>query len=334
MSSLDFDEPTEWVGFDAPLDGSVMVVEVLEDGTASLARSNLDDLVATDDFIHGRDDDGGAAGGDFLEGGQFIKGDGAHFNLHAQMGSQRAEAIVGDAGQNGVGERRNIRALGVDAQEVGGAELVDILVFDGVEVEVNGEAFVVADLVRKKGCAVVATHLDSACAVRSRAIEVIHHQSADGLEAAFVVGADGHHQDDEGVFIGLIHANLRASADEQGTDIHGGTCAIRRNKLDVGLHDATEGIHEKLFRDGGHAAALGASVEAACILQGAERLDFPVFRLIDLQTFKGILPIVEGGGGHVNLQIGFFYQFACVPCAVAPGVADVAVHIHVGKSEL
>ena len=238
---LELDAPVVGVGRDAVLDVLDGVVELLGVGAALVARGQLDDLVAAGDVAHRGDDDGRAAGADFGEGLKFLEGDRAGLDGHPEVGGELLEGVVRHGRKDGGGVRRDVRAVRLDAEEVGGRELLDELVALGVEVEFDGEAGVLGRLVGVEAGGVVAGDLDVADALRGGAVVVVVDCRGDGLEAALVVGADRHDHDEEGVFVGRGDADLRAGADEERADVEGAAGAVGRDVVEVVVHDALEG---------------------------------------------------------------------------------------------
>ena len=89
-----------------------------------------------------RRDDGRCATGAHL--GELIDGldaDGLAQDGQIQFRGQVAEAVVGDAWQNRRGIGGQVATVSGDADEVGGAELIDGFTLPGVEIEGDGKAF-------------------------------------------------------------------------------------------------------------------------------------------------------------------------------------------------
>ena len=133
--------------------------------------------------------------------------------------------------------RRHVGAVRLDAEEVGGGELLHVPVLLRVEVELHGPALALRLLVGEEGRGVVAAHLHVAHAVRRGAVPVVEDHGADGLESALVVGAHGHDHDHERVFLRGGDADLRAGADEERAQVERTAGAVGRHVLDVRGHD-------------------------------------------------------------------------------------------------
>ena len=300
---------------------------------ALVTRGNLDDLVAAGDVAHRGDDDGRAAGADFGEGLELLKGNRAGLDGHAEIGRELLEGVVRHRREDGGGVRRDVRAVRLDAEEVRGREFLDEFMALGVEVELDREARVLGRLVGVEAGGVVAGDLDVADALGGGAVVVVVDRGGDGLEAALVVGADRHDHDEEGVFVGRGDADLRAGADEERADVEGAAGAVWRDVVEVVVHDALEGVHEHVRLDGGHARADCGAVHALGVGLRPEGADLAVLAPEDLEALECGLPVVERGGRDTNLERVVLDELALVPGAVPPSVADVAVGLHVAEAQ-
>ena len=121
----------------AQLDGTQTLIKLLAPRTGFFAKVVALASLGIVETFDGADDSSSAASTGFLELGKFINSDGATFHLHAHILGQLHEALVGDGGQDGSALGSDIGVV-LNAEEVGSAGLVDILLLLGIEIELAG----------------------------------------------------------------------------------------------------------------------------------------------------------------------------------------------------
>ena len=162
---IEHDVPVVDVGLDAVLYIAQLMVELGAYG-AGLAVAAEDVALAGGGVVNladGADDGCRAACSGFLEGAELLLGNLAAFYLHAEVKGQLLQALVGDGGEDGGGLGGYVGIV-LDAEEVGCAALVNVLVLLGVEVELAGVACLVGNVVGLEAGCIVAAYLIYTCA--------------------------------------------------------------------------------------------------------------------------------------------------------------------------
>ena len=251
----------------------------------------------------------------------------------AQVARHLLQTIVGDTGQHGRRIRSHIFAVLGNRDEIGGAELLDIFVLSGIQIEVNREAGLLGHFVGQQTGRIVAGHLDHAGTVRCRAVILVHQACANRLETTLVVGAHRHHHHDKGIFASRSHADLGTGAQQNRTDVHRCAQPVWRNKLDVRLYGTHHRLLEHLDRHRRHAAAVGGVLETLCIHVHAEDAHLAVLAAIRLESLKDLLAIVQALGGDGKGDEGAGLLLALVPLAILVVIFHMTVHRTIGERE-
>ena len=105
-----------------------------------------------------------------------------------------------------------------DTKEISGTAFVDVFLFFGVQIEFAGIAVVVCPFVGAQAGGIVASHLETAGAVRSCAVELAGDHIVCCGKSTLEVRTYGGDEDDEQIFVGGANAHLCAGTDEQRTD--------------------------------------------------------------------------------------------------------------------
>ena len=122
-----------------------------------------------------------------------------------------------------------------------------------------------------------------------------------------------------------MYTYLSAGADEQRTDIERSTAFVGRNEALIELHHL---LHHFLKLIGGqfrHQNAAASALKALRIVLHTEHADFSVRTTECLESFKGLLAIVEASGRHMDVDGVFRRHFNFAPLAVAIVTAHVVV---------
>ena len=281
-----------------------------------------------------RHDYGRSAGGDLGERLDLLVGHRTALDLPTEVGGDLLEGHVGDGGQHGMAVGRHVCSVGLYAEEVRCGELLNIFVGLRVEVELDGPAVVLRLLVGEERSRVVAADLHITHSVGRGAVPIIEDHGADGLEAALVVGADGHDHNHEGVFLRGGDADLGAGSDQERTQVERTAGAVRRNILFIGGDDLVEGLDEHLLWNWRHHAAHGGAVHTLRILVGTEDHDLAVLLAEGLHSLEALLSVVKAGGADVHCYVGVLQELRFAPLAVLPRVADVAVDVREAEAQV
>ena len=155
--------PVVHVGLDAVLNVAQFGVEFCTDGARLAVLGDDVALLALQvvDAADGADDGCRAAGAGFLEGLQFLFRNLSTLYLQTQVERQLLQTAVGDGGQDGRRFGRDVLAV-LDAEEVGCATFVDVLLLLGIEVKLARVACLVGNVVGAERSGVVAAHLIAA----------------------------------------------------------------------------------------------------------------------------------------------------------------------------
>ena len=310
----------------AELDGAEGVVELGAVGTGLLAEDIALAGLGVIEALDGADDGGGTAGASLLEGSKLLDVDGTTLDFHAHILGELHEALVGDGGQDGGALRGDVGTV-LDAEEVGSASLVDILLLLGIQVELAGVLATVASFdVGLQGSGIVTTDFVDTGAEGGGAVVLAGDDIGVGFETALEVGSHGGHEDDEQVLVGGFHTHGDAGTDEQGTQVEAGAGAIGRNETLVELDDLLAHLDELLGGQFGHHDAAAGALQTLGIGFGTEDADLTIFAAVGFQTLESFLTVVKAGGCHVNFDVLGAGGLDFTPLAVA----EVATHIVVG----
>ena len=189
-------------------------------------------------------------------------------------------------------------------------------------------------IVRFEAGGIVAGHLDMSDAMGSGAVVFVKNHRAHGSQAPLVVRSDGSDENEEDILVGRTNADLRAAADEKGTDIQRAAGAVGRHEILVGLNHSPNGVQEKILGDLGHANAAGGHGHAAGIFRGPKETHLAVATHESLEPLESRLPVVQSRGRDVQPHERLFDQSAFVPGTVSPYVADVAMRLNVLEAEI
>mmetsp|Transcript_12372 Transcript_12372/g.17004 ORF Transcript_12372/g.17004 Transcript_12372/m.17004 type:complete len:204 (-) Transcript_12372:367-978(-) len=197
----------------------------------------------------------------------------------ALVGRQLHEALVGDAGQDGVALRGHEgRGGAVHGHEVGGGELLHEAVGLGVQVQHYGEALLLRGRVGQQVGRVVARHLDVAHSPGGRAVESVRDQGGDGpgQPAAVVVG-HGHDHHHQAVLIRRLQTHPRPAAEQHRPDVEGAPSAVRGQVGQVVPHHHADPLREQLLRHLRHAYPPAGGRDPPRVFIGSEDADLAVF---------------------------------------------------------
>ena len=318
----------------AELDGAEGVVELGAVGTGLLTKDVTLAGLGVVETLDGADDGGSTAGASFLEGGKLLNVDGTTLDFHAHILGKLHEALVGDGGQDGSALRGDVGTV-LDAEEVGSAGLVDILLLLGVEIELAGILTTVAGLdVGFEGSGIVTTDLVDTGAERSGTVVLAGDDIGVGLETALEVGSHRGNKDDEQILVGGFHTHGDAGTDEQRTEVEAGAGAVGRNEALVEFDDLLAHLDKFLGGQLGHHDTAAGALQTLGVGFGTEDADLAIFAAVGFQTLEGFLTIVEAGGGHVDFDVFGAGSLDFTPFAVTEVAAHVVVGFDVTEGEV
>ena len=243
------------------------------------------------------------------------------------------ERFIGDAAQDRGGFRGGVHAVFGDAEEVAGAEFVDIFMGFGIHEQRNREAFFLGEFCGFQAGSVVAAQLDGAGAQRCRTVVIFNDHGADRFHAAFVIRTDRHDHDEQFVIGGGSHTDLGTYADIERADVERTAGSVGRNVFNIVQHNTADQIFEEINGESRAENAFGGHIQAAGVFIRAEYADLAVFAAERLQAFECGLSVMQTGGGDGHGDIGIRQQFAFAPCTVPVGCPDMGFHRHVAESQ-
>ena len=148
---------------------------------------------------------------------------------------------------------------------------------------------------------VVATNLGTASTVGSSTVEVLEDEGINRVDT--VVDASRHDEDDKGVLLRRAQAQLGRAAEQKGTDVHGRSCAVRRDVLCVQADGELDALLEVLDRDVGDGDGGGRVLHTLGILLRAEDVDGLVVRgAVGFEALVALLAVVETGCHAVDVH--------------------------------
>lgn len=246
------------------------------------------------------------------------------------------DAVARDAVNDALGVRHDERdalALDLGTNKTAGAELVNLLVLDAVEVQRDAVALVPRAVAEAQHGGVVAADLGVAGAVGRGAVEVVEDQGLDGVGA--VVDARGNHKDGEDVLLGGVQAELGGGPVELGADVHGGARLVGRDVAGVEGDGGLDGLEEEGLGDAGHGDDVGRVLEADGVLVRAEDVDGVVAGGAEgLEALVGLLAVVEGRGHAVDAHEGVRDELEGRPLAGRDGVGGLDVAVDCGGADV
>ena len=303
LNPFDDGNPAVFIGLGAILNATELVVQ-FEAPRAGLAVAELVGLAVLGvvDARDGADDGSSAASASLFEGGQFLFGDGTTFDLHAEGLSQLHQALVGDGRQDGRALWRDIGVV-LDAEEVGSASLVDVLLLLGVEIELAGILTTVASLdVRTQRSGIVATDLVGTGAQRGSAVVLTRDDVGVSHEAALEVRTDGGHEDNKQILVSGFHTHAGTRANEQRTQIQRSASLVWRDEIGIQADNFLNGFLELVHRELSHHDATARALQTFAVLVHAEDAHLAVLATESFQTFECFLTIMQAGSGHVDVD--------------------------------
>ena len=128
------------------------------------------------------------------------------------------QALVGDRRQNRLGLWRDI-SVAFNAKEVCRTAFVDVFLFLRVQIDGAGVSQLFGFGKGEQACCIVAADFDGARSLGSGAVVVPADHHIDRLESILEVGTYRSHEHQKQVFVCGLHADFRAHADEQRTNV-------------------------------------------------------------------------------------------------------------------
>ena len=318
----------------AELDGAEGMVELGADGAGLFAEDVAVAGLGVVKTLDGADDGGGTAGAGLLEGAEFLDVDGTTLDLYAHILGELHEALVGDGGEDGGALGGHIDTV-LDAEEVGSASLVNILLLLGVQIELAGVLATMASLgVGLEGSGVVATDLVDAGAEGGGTVVLAGDDVGVSLETALEVRSNGGNEDEEEVLVGGFDTHGDAGTDQERTEVEGSASTVRRNVGLIQLDDLLAHLDELLGAELGHHDAAACALQTLGVSLGTEDTDLAIFAAVGLEAFEGFLTIMKAGGSHVHFDVFGAGNFDFTPLAVAIPAADIVVGFDVTKGEV
>ena len=327
--------PAVFVGLDSILDVAKLLIKLAANGTRFAILRDDEALLGVEvvDALDGTDDGSSSASSSLLEGRKFFFGNLSALHLHAEVHSQLHQALVRDAGQDAAALRRDISVV-LDAEEVGSAALVHVLLLFRIEIELAAVAEVVRHLVGSEAGCIVATHLIDASAERGRAVVLADDDIGIRGKAALEVWADRCDEDEEEVFAGRMNADLSARANQQRTDIERCSALIRWDEALIEAHHLVHHLVELFRRKFGHQDASASALQAGCVLVRTEHAHLSIRAAVSLQSLESLLPIMQTSSCHVQRNGLLAANLYLTPCAITIVAAHIVVCLHVTKREV
>ena len=152
------------------------------------------------------------------------------------------------------------------------------------------------NLLRTHGGRVVAAGLGKAGAAADRTDVLFLDVDGNRLQTALIVSAGRAQQDGIDVGAGFLDAQLRLVADDHRTDIEG-SGGILGDPLLVEVDKLLQALNAEVHVHLGDAEALVGDVQTLEVLLGPEQQDAAVVGTVGLHALKGLLRIVQDGGG-------------------------------------
>ena len=155
----------------------------------------------------------------------------------------------------------------------------------------NAEAGLTCTLAVTEDRGVVAADLGGAGAFGCGTVEVFEDEGVDGVYA--VVDACGHDEDDEGVFVWWVEAELGGGAEEEWADVHCCAGFVRWDEFGVHGDGEVDAVDEVLFRDWRDGDEFGRALHAEGVLVGAEDCDLAGGSAEGFHAFIALHAVVE-----------------------------------------
>ena len=216
--------------------------------------------------------------------------------------------------------------VALDTNEAGGGELINLSSRPAVQVQSDTVTLAPRLVTETEDRRVVSTDLGATCAIGRRAVEVLKNEGIDRVHT--VVDTSGHDKHDESVLFRRAQAQLRAASEQERSDVHGGTSAVRRDKLGIEADGELDAVPEVVGRDVRDGDGGGGVLHALGVLLGTEDVDrLVVGCAVGLQALVALLAIVETWGHAMDAHEGRLDELRSGPFAGLDGIGgfDMAI---------
>ena len=130
-----------------------------------------------------------------------------------------------------------------------------------------------------------------------------------------------------------MYAHLCADADEERTDVEGGTRLVWRDESLVEAYHLVNHFIELLGGELWHEDATAGGLQTGCIFVAAEHAHLTVRTAVGFQSLEGFLSIVQTSGCHVHGDCLFGANFYFAPLAVTVVTAYIVVGLAIAKAD-
>lgn len=219
-------------------------------------------------------------------------------DLPAERLCDLAHAVAGDTLDHVLAVRDDDREAllrsTIDTNESGSGKLVNLAPGRAVQVEGDAESFTPGLVAEAEHRSVVATDLGTASTIGSSTVEVLKNEGINGVNT--VVHTSRHDEDDESVLLGRAQTQLCRAAEQKRADVHGRSCAVRRDILGVQADGELDALLEVVDRDVRDGDGGSRVLHTLGVLLRTEDVDGLVVRgAIGLQSLVALLTVVEAG---------------------------------------
>ena len=233
---------------------------------------------------------------------EFFDRNRASFHFQSHVFRQLDEAHVGNGREDGGAFRRDVGVV-LDTKEVGGTCFVDVFLFFAVEIKFARITQVMRFLVGAQAGGIVATDLETTCSKGSGAVIFANDNVRGAGKSTFEIRSNRGYENNKKVFVGRVNTNLRSRANEEWSDVKGGSTFVRGNESFVEFHDFENRLFEFFDRQFRHKCSSTSGLHAFCVFFHTEDTDFSVFATIGFQSFKAFLSVVEACSRHVQWDV-------------------------------
>ena len=260
-------------------------------------------------------------------------GDGTFLHRHIPLPEQRQHRILGDAGEDGVADRRGDHGACNLEQDVHRADFLDVPALGRIEPEDLGEAAGERLLLRLEARRVVRGRLRRTEPPRPGPRVPVGHRDLHRIEALGVIGADRSGDDEEEGFVRGLEPDVGLGRHHGGPHVQGGSVRTRDPfvvELEQGLDCPGEdgGVHF------GQVETHGGPVEARRVVGRAEQVHRSLPVPVRLQPLEDRLSVMQDQGGGRELQIGERLQRGIFPTAVGgPAHGEHVVAVDLPEAE-
>ena len=280
------------------------------------------------DFVDRGDHRSRTAAAALFERRQLLDGNATLLDFETHILGQLTKALVGDRRQHRLRLRRDVLAV-LDAEEVAGAALLDVLMLGRIEIHHARITHLMCLFARHDAGRIVAADFHVARTARCRTVLFTVDDDLHRFDAALEISAHRRTVNDQQRILRRFHTQTGRRTEHHGSQIERGARPVGRNETLVALHYLDARIDNHLDRRNRQTQTLGRRTQTLRVLLDTEQSHLAVDAAERLETLEEFDAIVQTRSRHVHLDVLVARDLHVAPLAVDEFVADIKIGLHI-----